>query len=112
MAFGKLSKAQLSSLAGRTARSRILPLGLSVAALSLGLADASVHTSPRLAPPAPPSPTAASIAPARAPGPDWVGIDLDGDGAPDFANPTGRAPRGEDAFGDGWFHARRDGGSR
>lgn len=78
----------------------------------MGLADASIHTSLRLAAPAPPSPPAASIAPARAPGPEWVGIDLDGDGAPDFANPTGRAPRGEDAFGDGWFHARRDGGSR
>lgn len=42
----------------------------------------------------------------------WKGADLDGDGAPDFANPTGAAPRQHDAFGDGYFGARRDGGSR
>jgi len=42
----------------------------------------------------------------------WKGADIDGDGAPDFANPTGAAPRGHDAFGDGFFGARRDGGSR
>jgi biotin carboxyl carrier protein len=42
----------------------------------------------------------------------WKGADLDGDGAPDFANPTGAAPRGHDEFGDGYFGARRDGGSR
>ena len=42
----------------------------------------------------------------------WSGADIDGDGAPDFANPTGAAPRGHDDFGDGEFGARRDGGSR
>ncbi|MGR4864567.1 M23 family metallopeptidase [Caulobacter sp. LARHSG274] len=42
----------------------------------------------------------------------WSGADIDGDGAPDFANPTGTAPRGHDEFGDGNFGARRDGGSR
>lgn len=42
----------------------------------------------------------------------WKGADLDGDGAPDFANPTGAAPRQHDDFGDGYFGARRDGGSR
>ncbi|MET3668044.1 M23 family metallopeptidase [Caulobacter sp. 1776] len=42
----------------------------------------------------------------------WKGADIDGDGASDFANPTGAAPRGHDDFGDGWFGARRDGGSR
>jgi murein DD-endopeptidase MepM/ murein hydrolase activator NlpD len=42
----------------------------------------------------------------------WRGADIDGDGAPDFINPTGRAPRGHDAFGDGHFGARRDGGAR
>jgi murein DD-endopeptidase MepM/ murein hydrolase activator NlpD len=42
----------------------------------------------------------------------WSGSDIDGDGAPDFANPTGGAPRGHDEFGDGQFGARRDGGSR
>ena len=45
-------------------------------------------------------------------GPAWEGRDIDGDGAPDFANPTGREPRGHDGYGDGFFHARRDGGSR
>ena len=42
----------------------------------------------------------------------WSGADIDGDGAADFANPTGAAPRGHDEFGDGNFGARRDGGSR
>lgn len=42
----------------------------------------------------------------------WKGADIDHDGAADFANPTGAAPRGHDAFGDGYFGARRDGGSR
>lgn len=42
----------------------------------------------------------------------WRGADIDGDGADDFANPTGAAPRGHDDFGDGFFGARRDGGSR
>lgn len=42
----------------------------------------------------------------------WKGADIDGDGSPDFANPTGAAPRGHDDFGDGYFGARRDGGSR
>lgn len=42
----------------------------------------------------------------------WRGQDVDGDGAGDFANPTGAAPRGHDHFGDGGFGARRDGGSR
>jgi murein DD-endopeptidase MepM/ murein hydrolase activator NlpD len=42
----------------------------------------------------------------------WSGADIDGDGAPDFANPTGGVPRGHDDFGDGQFGARRDGGVR
>lgn len=42
----------------------------------------------------------------------WRGADIDGDGASDFANPTGAAPRGHDVFGDGEFGARRDGGTR
>lgn len=42
----------------------------------------------------------------------WSGADIDGDGSPDFANPTGAAPRGHDDFGDGNFGARRDGGAR
>jgi murein DD-endopeptidase MepM/ murein hydrolase activator NlpD len=42
----------------------------------------------------------------------WQGADLDGDGRADIANPTGHAPRGEDAYGEGRFHATRDGGER
>jgi len=42
----------------------------------------------------------------------WRGADLDGDGQADIADPTGQAPRGDDAYGEGRFHARRDGGER
>lgn len=42
----------------------------------------------------------------------WDGVDLDGDGRADFANPTGQSARGEDAYGEGQFGARRDGGLR
>lgn len=42
----------------------------------------------------------------------WSGVDVDGDGAADFANPTGQAPRTEDAYGYGHFGASRDSGSR
>ncbi|MES2033303.1 MAG: M23 family metallopeptidase [Pseudomonadota bacterium] len=42
----------------------------------------------------------------------WRGLDIDGDGAADFINPTGAAPRTHDHFGSGAFGARRDGGSR
>lgn len=42
----------------------------------------------------------------------WRGQDVDGDGAADFANPTGAAPRDHDDFGSGAFGASRDGGAR
>ena len=42
----------------------------------------------------------------------WIGKDIDGDGAADFVNPTGQAPRTFDAYGSGAFGASRDGGSR
>jgi murein DD-endopeptidase MepM/ murein hydrolase activator NlpD len=42
----------------------------------------------------------------------WDGLDVDGDGQSDFANPTGQAPREHDAYGFGTFGASRDGGSR
>ena len=42
----------------------------------------------------------------------WQGIDVDGDGQPDFANPTGLPVRGCDAYGCGSFGARRDAGER
>ena len=42
----------------------------------------------------------------------WRGADVDGDGQPDFANPTGGFPRQHDSYGDGEFRAPRDGGQR
>jgi murein DD-endopeptidase MepM/ murein hydrolase activator NlpD len=42
----------------------------------------------------------------------WEGADIDGDGAADFVNPTGRTPRDHDAYGYGAFGASRDGGVR
>lgn len=42
----------------------------------------------------------------------WRGLDVDGDGAADFANPTGEGPRGADNFGSGAYGASRDGGHR
>jgi murein DD-endopeptidase MepM/ murein hydrolase activator NlpD len=98
---------------------QILALGLLLAAGSLGAAEAAARVSTHLAQrraaeaqlaslAAPPA-GAAADAPAAI---TWQGADLDGDGAPDFANPTGGAPRGHDGFGDGFFQASRDGGRR
>ena len=42
----------------------------------------------------------------------WNGEDVDGDGAADFANPTGFEVRAHDDFGFGHFGASRDGGAR
>jgi len=42
----------------------------------------------------------------------WEGVDVDGDGQADFANPTGADTRKVDAYGYGEFGASRDGGSR
>lgn len=55
------------------------------------------------------------VTPAAPPAPQtlvWDGADVDGDGRADFANPTGQEPRTHDAYGEGEFGARRDGGSR
>jgi murein DD-endopeptidase MepM/ murein hydrolase activator NlpD len=87
-----------------------------VAAVSLGIAEAAVHAEthgPHAQPlfasltssPAPPHLTMKTRL-------VWEGVDLDGDGQADVANPTGQAPRGEDAYGEGRFHASRDGGER
>jgi peptidoglycan LD-endopeptidase LytH len=90
----------------------VVTLGLTVGSIGIASAAARVGAPPApavddvrlLSTPAPAEPQDA--------GPVWVGRDLDGDGAPDFANPTGGEPRGHDRFGDGFFHARRDGGAR
>jgi peptidoglycan LD-endopeptidase LytH len=42
----------------------------------------------------------------------WSGADVDGDGAADFVNPTGKPARTVDAYGHGYFGASRDGGVR
>jgi murein DD-endopeptidase MepM/ murein hydrolase activator NlpD len=63
---------------------------------------------------------AAFQTPAKAPAPSapevlklvWRGADLDGDGQPDFANPTGEGVRGCDDYGCGSFGAGRDRGER
>jgi peptidoglycan LD-endopeptidase LytH len=117
------SKAKLVDLARqrleRMGGAGVLALSLGLAAVSLGIADAAVQTgfaqplsteSVQLTAIAAPAASPPEAQPD--PGPAWIGRDIDGDGAPDFANPTGEAPRGHDAFGDGFFHARRDGGSR
>jgi murein DD-endopeptidase MepM/ murein hydrolase activator NlpD len=80
----------------------------------LGIADAAVRWRAKPAAPvllvsAPAPPVRLNLGP---PPPAWEGRDIDGDGAPDFANPTGGEPRGHDRFGDGYFHASRDGGAR
>jgi len=96
----------------------VLALALGAAVLSVGVAEAAARAQspqPRASVMQIPSAVQQAVAarpPQTAEGPTWEGVDLDGDGAPDFANPTGRAPRGHDAFGDGCFHASRDGGTR
>ncbi len=42
----------------------------------------------------------------------WRGLDVDGDGQDDFANPTGKGLRGCDDYGCGRFGAERDAGGR
>jgi murein DD-endopeptidase MepM/ murein hydrolase activator NlpD len=65
-----------------------------------------------------PTPMVAAVKARLAPAPApqkvliWRGADVDGDGAADFVNPTGKAPRTEDAYGYGRFGASRDGGVR
>jgi hypothetical protein len=84
--------------------------------LYLGLAGAAVHAQTQR--PRPAVPTAAltsGSAPEAIQVSErlvWAGADLDGDGQADIADPTGQAPRGDDAYGEGRFHASRDGGER
>jgi murein DD-endopeptidase MepM/ murein hydrolase activator NlpD len=95
--------------------STVVALALGVAVGSLGIAAAAAHAEAfgRMG-----LPQVASLTSGPAPRTVllrrlvWEGADLDGDGQPDVANPTGQAPRGEDAYGEGRFHATRDGGER
>lgn len=99
-------------------RGPTLALALGAAVLSVGIAEAAsrgedgvfrlpvadvIAELARRAPPVEPTAPMERV---------WTGADIDGDGHPDLANPTGGAPRGEDAYGEGRFHASRDGGSR
>jgi murein DD-endopeptidase MepM/ murein hydrolase activator NlpD len=82
------------------------------AATSLGIAEAAARVqalavSTSAPPAAPPAPIQV-----QASFPTWQGVDLDGDGQADVADPTGREPRDVDAYGEGRFHATRDGGAR
>jgi murein DD-endopeptidase MepM/ murein hydrolase activator NlpD len=110
--------AQLSTPSAFTPRSSaVVAMAFGVAVASLGMAEAAVHAEklsglrgvPDLAMftsgPAPKHMTLETRT-------VWEGADLDGDGQADITNPTGQAPRGTDAYGEGRFHASRDGGSR
>jgi murein DD-endopeptidase MepM/ murein hydrolase activator NlpD len=94
---------------------RPMPL-LTAAAVVAATAAAASPLEP--APPARlPTPVEAAPVLAAPPAPQrlelvWEGVDIDGDGRADFANPTGKAPRGHDRYGEGAFLASRDGGSR
>jgi hypothetical protein len=61
---------------------------------------------------APTVPSPLTLTPAKQRALVWHGMDVDGDGQEDFVNPTGKAVRLHDAFGDGEFGASRDGGAR
>jgi murein DD-endopeptidase MepM/ murein hydrolase activator NlpD len=92
--------------------STVVAVALGAAVVSLGMAEAAAHVDAlglRTAHLTSGPPPAHLTLVTRV---VWEGADLDGDGQPDVANPTGQAPRGEDAYGEGRFHAGRDGGAR
>jgi hypothetical protein len=87
----------------------IVPLAVQARALVIGAAAGSPaavlqQLANGAASPAPPKPVLVEVLD--------KGPDVDGDGAPDFVNPSGKAVRGTDVFGSGAFDASRDGGSR
>jgi murein DD-endopeptidase MepM/ murein hydrolase activator NlpD len=98
-----------------TRSSTVAAIAIAVATISWGIAEAAAHADAinrSLI-------SEAVVTPGPSPAPVemrerlvWEGADLDGDGQPDLANPTGQAPRQTDAYGDGRFHASRDGGAR
>src|SRR4051812_35387941 len=97
--------------------SALLIAALAAAAASVGIADAAVRAS---ADPRPAEKSLADFPSGSTPSAPirlqpavvtWEGRDLDGDGRADIADPTGRPPREVDAYGEGRFHASRDGGS-
>ena len=75
-----------------------------VSAPSLQRSVERTYASLGVAAPQPPAPAAEQLV--------WRGVDIDGDGQGDFANPTGKDVRGCDGFGCGSFGAERDAGGR
>lgn len=89
------------------------------AALAAAAAGTAAIAAPMISPhrrAGPPiTPAAHVLRPVPAQAPErlvWEGADVDGDGQPDFANPTGHGLRAADAYGCGAFGASRDGGVR
>ena len=114
----KTAFAEFCSLAKISKRSStVVAIGLGLAVVSVGLAEAAVHADAiqrslggvqRVKLTSGPAPGRFTMTTRLV----WEGADLDGDGQPDIANPTGHAPRQADAYGEGRFHAARDGGER
>lgn len=106
------------SAASAPRSSTVLAIAFGVAVASIGIAEAAVHAENLGGLRKVPAATAlltSGAAPQQltvATRLVWEGADLDGDGQPDIANPTGQAPRDADAYGEGRFHASRDGGER
>jgi hypothetical protein len=91
----------------------LLLAALGVAVTSLGIAQAASRAQSMTRAAFTSAPPAAAPAILVQPALEtWQGVDLDGDGQADIADPTGRGPRGEDAYGEGRFHASRAGGAR
>lgn len=107
--------AEASSHAARAGKRRLLQVAGLIMAMA-GTAALAASATPgagqgRTAP-ARGAVLASPVAPARALRLVWQGVDVDGDGQPDFANPTGKGLRQTDAYGCGEFGASRDGGER
>ncbi len=104
----------------RLNRPALLAAAFGVAVTSLGIAEAAARVQSMAPTRLEKALAAFTSAPSAAARPirlqpsfvTWQGVDLDGDGQADVADPTGRAPRETDAYGEGRFHASRDGGAR
>jgi murein DD-endopeptidase MepM/ murein hydrolase activator NlpD len=99
--------------AAHARRRRLMAIG-AVLALAAGASALAAPLAHQVAPRASTVVASLSAQPA-VPAPQrlvWRGVDVDGDGSPDFANPTGKDTRKSDAYGEGEFGASRDGGVR
>lgn len=97
---------------------RVLILMMLAAFCGLGIeaaAEAHVLVKSNHTQPAQVSPAVSDASASEAPPVEqlvWRGADLDGDGQPDIANPTGKGVRGCDEYGCGKFGSVRDAGGR